>query len=76
MGRRRKLYDTIVGGKSDPNIPFEQTATMLVHRGGLREPHRGFTCLVFDLLRRNLPMFMKFVFEVLTGTEDPGGLYE
>ena len=25
---------------------------------------------------RNLPMFMEFVFEVLTGNEDPGGLYE
>ena len=25
---------------------------------------------------RNLPMFMVFVFEVLTGKEDPGPLYE
>ena len=25
---------------------------------------------------RNLPMFMELVFEVLTGREDPGGLYE
>ena len=25
---------------------------------------------------RNLPMFMGFVFEVLTGKEDPGPLYE
>jgi hypothetical protein len=25
---------------------------------------------------RNLPMFMGFVFEVLTGKEDPGALYE
>jgi hypothetical protein len=25
---------------------------------------------------RNLPMFMEFVFEILTGREDPGGLYE
>ncbi len=25
---------------------------------------------------RNLPMFMEFVFEVLTAREDPGGLYE
>ena len=25
---------------------------------------------------RNLPMFMEFVFEVLTGREVPGGLYE
>ena len=25
---------------------------------------------------RNLPMFMGFVFEVLTGKEDPGSLYE
>jgi hypothetical protein len=24
----------------------------------------------------NLPMFMEFVFEVLSGREDPGGLYE
>jgi hypothetical protein len=29
MGRRRKLYDRIVGGKSDANIPFEQTVNML-----------------------------------------------
>jgi hypothetical protein len=25
---------------------------------------------------RNLPMFMEFIFEVLTGTKDPGGRYE
>jgi hypothetical protein len=24
----------------------------------------------------NLPMFMEFVFKVITGREDPGGLYE
>jgi hypothetical protein len=29
MGRRRKLYDKIVGGGSDANIPFEQTVNML-----------------------------------------------
>lgn len=29
MGRRRKLYDKIVGGRSDANIPFEQTVNML-----------------------------------------------
>jgi hypothetical protein len=29
MGRRRKLYDRIVGGQSDANIPFEQTVNML-----------------------------------------------
>jgi hypothetical protein len=29
MGTRRKLYDKIVGGKSDANIPFEQTVNML-----------------------------------------------
>ena len=29
MGRRRKLYDKIVGGQSDANIPFEQAVNML-----------------------------------------------
>jgi hypothetical protein len=29
MGRRRKLYDRIVGGGSDANIPLEQTVNML-----------------------------------------------
>ena len=29
MGRRRKLYDSIVGGQSDANIRFEQTVNML-----------------------------------------------
>jgi predicted RNA binding protein YcfA (HicA-like mRNA interferase family) len=33
MGRRRKLYDRIVGGQSDANIPFEQTVNMLKSLG-------------------------------------------
>ena len=33
MGRRRKLFDKIVGGGSDANIPFEQTRTLLKHLG-------------------------------------------
>ncbi len=33
VGRRRKLYDKIVSGRSDANIPFEQTANMLKHLG-------------------------------------------
>jgi hypothetical protein len=33
MGRRRKLYDRIVSGQSDANIPFEQTVNMLKHLG-------------------------------------------
>jgi hypothetical protein len=31
VGRRRKLYDKIVSGRSDANIPFEQTVNMLTH---------------------------------------------
>ena len=33
MGRRRKLYDKIVSGESDANIPFQQTVNLLVHLG-------------------------------------------
>ena len=33
MGRKRKLYDRIVGGGSDANIPFEQTVNMLKSLG-------------------------------------------
>jgi hypothetical protein len=33
MGKRRKLYDKIVGGGSDANIPFKQTVNMLKHIG-------------------------------------------
>jgi predicted RNA binding protein YcfA (HicA-like mRNA interferase family) len=33
MGRRRKLYDRIVGGQSYANIPFEQTVNMLKSLG-------------------------------------------
>jgi predicted RNA binding protein YcfA (HicA-like mRNA interferase family) len=33
MGRRRKLYDRIVGGQSAANIPFEQTVNMLKSLG-------------------------------------------
>jgi hypothetical protein len=33
MGRRRKLYDRIVGGRSDRNIPFDQACTLLLHLG-------------------------------------------
>lgn len=46
MGRRRKLYDRIVGGRSDANIPFEQTCTMLKSLGfdeRIRGAHHIFT---------------------------------
>jgi hypothetical protein len=33
MGRRRKLYDRIIGGRSDAKIPFEQTCTLLKSLG-------------------------------------------
>ena len=33
MGRRRRLYDRIVAGQSDANIPFEQTVNMLKSLG-------------------------------------------
>jgi hypothetical protein len=33
VGRRRKLYDSIVAGRSDANIPFEQTVNLLKYLG-------------------------------------------
>ncbi len=33
IGRRRKLYDRIVSGRSDANIPFDQARTLLLHIG-------------------------------------------
>ncbi len=33
MGRRRKLYDRIVGGGSDTNVPFAQMRGLLRHLG-------------------------------------------
>jgi len=33
VGRRRKLYDKIVAGGSDANVPFNQTASLLKHLG-------------------------------------------
>lgn len=33
MGRRRKLKERILSGKSDNNIPFEQTRTLLKSLG-------------------------------------------
>lgn len=33
MGRRRKLYDKILGGQSDANIPFEQNVNLLKSLG-------------------------------------------
>lgn len=40
MGKRQKLFDHIVRGGSDTNIPFEQTRTLL-KRLGFRESIRG-----------------------------------
>lgn len=33
MGRRRKLLERILSGRSDANIPFEQTRTLLKSLG-------------------------------------------
>lgn len=33
MGRRRKLLERILGGRSDANIPFEGTRALLVSLG-------------------------------------------
>jgi hypothetical protein len=33
MGRRRKLLERLLGGRSDANIPFEQIRTLLVRKG-------------------------------------------
>jgi predicted RNA binding protein YcfA (HicA-like mRNA interferase family) len=46
VGRRRKLYDNIISGRSDANIPFEQTANMLKYLGfdeRIRGSHHTFT---------------------------------
>ena len=32
-GGRRNLYDSIISGRSDANIPFEQTVNMLKYLG-------------------------------------------
>lgn len=33
MGRRRKLYERVMGGGSDKNIPFDQMRGLLRHLG-------------------------------------------
>jgi predicted RNA binding protein YcfA (HicA-like mRNA interferase family) len=33
VGRRRKLYDSIISGRSDANIPFEHAVNLLKHLG-------------------------------------------
>jgi hypothetical protein len=33
VGRRRKLCDSILSGRADANIPFEQTRNMLLYLG-------------------------------------------
>jgi hypothetical protein len=46
MGRRRKLYDRIASGRSDTNIPFEQTRSLLLHLDfseRIRGSHHTFT---------------------------------
>jgi hypothetical protein len=46
VGRRRKLYDRIVGGRSDANISIEQARTLLLHLGfeeRIRGSHHVFT---------------------------------
>ena len=40
MGRRRRLLERILSGRSDTNIPFEQTRTLLL-RLGFEERVRG-----------------------------------
>lgn len=40
MGRRRKLLERILGGRSDANIPFDQTRTLL-RAFGFSESIRG-----------------------------------
>jgi len=46
VGRRRKLMDRIPSGRSDANIPFEQTRTLLTSLGfdeRIRGSHHIFT---------------------------------
>ena len=46
MGRRRKLYERIVSGHSDANIPFEQVVNLLKALGfdeRIRGSHHIFT---------------------------------
>lgn len=61
MGRRRKLYDSIISGRSDANIPFEQTVNLLVHLG-FRERIRG-----------SHHVFVKEGIEELIDLQDVGG---
>ncbi len=45
MGRRRKLLERILGGRSDASIPFEQTRTLLKALGfseSIRGSHHKF----------------------------------
>ncbi len=41
MGRRKKLLERILSGRSDANIPFEQTRTLLKAFGFSESISRG-----------------------------------
>lgn len=47
MGQREKLYNKIVGGESDQNIPFDPACTLLEYLGfdppDIRGSHHKFT---------------------------------
>lgn len=54
MGRRRKLYARVVGGGSDVNIPFKQTANMLKYLD-FDSPRQGLTFIFAGVLRGVIP---------------------
>jgi hypothetical protein len=61
MGSRRKLYDRIVAGRSDANIPFRQARTMLLYLGFL------------ERIRGSHHVFFKEGIEEIINLQDVGG---
>jgi len=62
MGRKRKLYDRIVSGGSDANIPFEQAVNLLKH---LRFDER---------IKGSHHVFTREGVEEITNLQDVGGV--
>jgi hypothetical protein len=61
MGSRRKLYDRIVAGRSDANIPFRQARNMLLYLGFL------------ERIRGSHHVFFKEGIEEIINLQDVGG---
>ena len=63
MGRRRKLLERILSGKSDTNMPFEQARALLLHLG-FEERTKG---------KHQHKFFRPDVEELINLQEDPSG---